>query len=468
MSEQKRKPKVSYRDQLTTVSDDGKRVWVFPKKPKGRFTNYRKIVGYFIFAFFILAPIIPYKGDQFLLFNVLERKFILFGAIFWPQDFHIVVMALITFVVFIVLFTVVYGRIFCGWMCPQTIFMELIFRPVEYFIEGDFMAQKRLKKQEWNFEKIWKRVAKYSIFYLIAFVIGNTFLSYLIGWDQLKVYITDGPVQHLGTFIAIAVFSGVIFFIYGFFREQVCTIACPYGRLQGVFLDKKSMVITYDYKRGEPRKGEVPAGEEVGDCSNCRACVNVCPTNIDIRDGIQLECINCTACIDACDAQMDKAGKPRGLVRYDSEEGIETGKHHLLNPRSIAYSAVLLILLGVVVAMFSLRTDFETTILRQRGTLFQKYGDDAYSNIYQIEVVNKTRKKHNVTVKLLEPEGTIQMMTEDIVADKGEVGKGKFLTILKSSTIESSQEKLKFGIYSDDELISEYEVTFVAPRIFDK
>ena len=456
---QKEKHHSSYRDKLSTVSEDGKRVWVFPKKPKGKFFNYRKVFSFFLLAFFFVTPFLKFKGDPIFLFNIIERKFILFGMIFWPQDFHLIVLSLITLVVFIILFTVIYGRVFCGWVCPQTIFMEMVYRQVEYLIEGDFMKQKKLDKQDWGFEKIWKKSLKHMLFYVMSFVIANIFASYVISMDELLSLYREGFMAHATFFIGISIFSGVYYFIFAFFREQVCTIACPYGRLQGVFLDDKSIVVAYDYIRGEPR-----GKKEEGDCIACNSCVNVCPTGIDIRNGTQLECINCTACIDACDEVMDRINKPRGLIRLDSEKGITENKHKIMNPRTIAYSVVLLILLGVVSSMMFLRTDFETTILRQRGTLFQKYGEDSYSNIYEVEFVNKTRKKHSVSIKLLEPEGKVVMMTEDIVVEKGEIGKGKFLTVLKTSELKSSSTILKFGLYSDDKFIEEYEVTFVSPR----
>jgi cytochrome c oxidase accessory protein FixG len=472
MSSETPKEKAFFRDRITTVSSEGKRVWVYPKKPKGKLFNYRKIVSFILLAILLIVPHLRYKGDPFILLNILERKFILFGIIIWPQDFHIIVMSLIALVVFIILFTVVYGRIFCGWICPQTIFMEFVFRQIEYWIEGDFSDQKKLNRQEWNFEKIWKKTLKQSLFFIIAFIIANTFLAYIIGSDKLKVLITDGPTAHLASFLAVIIFSGAFYFIFAFFREQVCLIACPYGRLQGVMLDSKSIVVAYDHKRGEPRGKHNPledrSSSSKGDCIDCSSCVVVCPTNIDIRNGTQLECINCTACIDACDAIMDKTGKPRGLIRYDSEKGITEGIRSIFNPRSIAYSAVLLVLLSVVVSLLVFRTDFETTILRQKGTLFQEYGENQYSNIYQIEVVNKTRDHHNVSVKLIEPQGEVIPMGDPIIAEKGSVGKGSFLVAIQKDQLKSSNTVLKFGVYSEDKLIEEYEASFVGPNSLDK
>lgn len=472
MSEGNDKQQDHYRDKLTTVNEKGKRVWVYPKKPKGRLYNYRKIVSAILLFFFLVMPFIKYRGDQFLLFNIFERKFIIFGVIFWPQDFHLIVLSLISLVVFIILFTVIFGRIFCGWVCPQTIFMEFVFRQIEYLIEGDSNRQKKLNREAWDFNKIWKKTLKHVVFFIIAFVFANTFLAYLIGLDELKLYITDGPIDHLSSFIGIILFTGAFYFVFAFFREQVCTIACPYGRLQGVLLDKKSIVVAYDYKRGEPKGKHNPLEDREqsgkGDCIDCKSCVMVCPTNIDIRNGTQMECINCTACIDACNAVMTRIKRPTGLIRYDSEIGISQGDHSIFNPRSIAYSLVLTVLLVLVGTLFAFRADFETTILRQRGTLFQEYGENTYSNIFTIEVVNKTRKPHTVEIKMLSPEGEIKTMGDPIFAEKGEIGKGSFLAIINESALKSSNTKVRFGVYSGDELIEEYEATFIGPNSLDK
>ncbi|MBM3437075.1 MAG: cytochrome c oxidase accessory protein CcoG [Bacteroidetes bacterium] len=462
----------SFRDKISTVSKEGKRVWVFPKKPKGRLYNTRTWVAVVLLAFLLIAPHLRFKDDPLILLNILERKFIIFGIIIWPQDFHIIVMSIISLLVFIILFTVVFGRIFCGWVCPQTIFMEFVFRRIEYWIEGDYNDQKKLNRQEWNFDKIWKKTLKQTVFFIISFIIANTFLSYIIGSDRLKVLITDGPMAHLTSFIAVFAFSGVFYFIFAFFREQVCLIACPYGRLQGVLLDSKSIVVAYDHKRGEPKGKYNPLEDRLtsgkGDCIDCSGCMVVCPTSIDIRNGTQLECINCTACIDACDAIMDKIGRPRGLIRYDSENGISEGVRSVFNPRSIAYSGVLTVLLLMVASVLIFRTEFETTILRQKGTLFQEYGEIGYSNIYQVEIVNKTRDRHHVVIRLLEPKGEVITMGEPIVAEKGNVAKGTFLVVIAKDQLYSSNTLLKFGIYSGDRMIEEYEASFVGPNSLDK
>ncbi len=458
-----------FRDKLTTVDEQGKRVWLFPKKPKGKFFNRRSALALFLLTLLYVGPFLKVHGEPLMMFNVLERKFILFGITFWPQDFHLIVIMLITLILFVVLFTVIFGRLFCGWVCPQTIFMEFVFRRIEYLIEGNSAAQRKLAKQPMNFEKLWKKSLKHFIFYAIAFITANTFLAYIIGIDQLMVFIKEGPARHLSGFIGLLIFSGIFYFIFAFFREQVCTIACPYGRLQSVLIDTKTLIVAYDYKRGEPRGplSKAKSGE-LGDCVNCNACVAVCPTGIDIRNGTQLECINCTACIDACDATMDKVKRPKGLIRYDSEEGIEKGVHHLFNTRSIAYSVVLTLLLMFVAALFVVRGDYEVTILRARGSMYQEYGKDSLSNIYNYDIVNKSREPLQVRMKLISPAGRIHFIGGQLTVPVGKEQNGTFMVVLPKKGMNSSKILLVIGLYHNGNKVEKYHSTFVAPNDLDK
>ena len=291
-------------------------------------------------------------------------------------------------IVFLALFTVVFGRIFCGWICPQTIFMEMVFRRVEYWIEGDRGSQMRLDKQPWDKEKIRKRVLKWFIFFLISFLVANTFLAYLIGSDVVFSYIIEGPINHLSTFIALLIFTGVFYFVFAWFREQVCIIACPYGRLQSVLLDNRSIIVAYDYVRGEAengrkkfRKNEDRQALGHGDCIDCFQCVHVCPTGIDIRNGTQLECVNCTACIDACDEVMDKVGLKRGLIRFASEDNIKKKAPFKFDLRMKGYTAVLTILVGILIGMLFIRTDLQANVLRLSGQLYQHEANGVISNV---------------------------------------------------------------------------------------
>ena len=243
----------SFRDSIGTIDESGERHWIYPKKPKGKLYNFRTWVSIFLLTLLFSGPFIRIGGQPLLLLNILERKFVILGQVFWPQDFYIFVLIMLSIVLFVVLFTVVFGRIFCGWICPQTIFMEMVFRKIEYWIEGDFKQQKKLNESPWNAEKIRKKTLKTALFLAIAFIISNTFLAYIIGSEELIKIIIDSPSNHLGGLISICLFTGVFYFVFGWFREQVCIVACPYGRLQGVMLDRNSIVVAYDYIRGEMR-----------------------------------------------------------------------------------------------------------------------------------------------------------------------------------------------------------------------
>jgi cytochrome c oxidase accessory protein FixG len=290
----------------------------------GKFTNWRQWFGYALLAFLFIGPFIRIGGEPLLMINLVERRFVFFGQTFWPQDFLIFVLGFLTFIVFVALFTVAFGRLFCGWACPQTVFMEQVFRRIEYAIEGDWKQQQALNKGPYHHDKMGKKTVKHVLFFAISFLIGNTFLAYIIGSDEL-LRIVRADAAALGGLLAMGVFSGVFYGNFAFFREQACTTVCPYGRLQGVLLDRKSIVIAYDHVRGEARgcsaRAKIASEVGKGDCIDCSACVHVCPTGIDIRNGTQLECVNCTACIDACDHMMTSVGLPTGLIRYASEEG---------------------------------------------------------------------------------------------------------------------------------------------------
>ena len=466
----------SFRDSIATINEDGKRAWIFPKKPSGKFYDYRKYVSYFLLAFLFAAPFIKINGNQFLMFNVLERRFNIFGFPFWPQDFHLFVISMIIGVIFITLFTVAFGRIFCGWICPQTIFMEMVFRRIEYWIDGDRGKQLRLKKSGWTSEKIRKRVLKHTIFVIISFLIANIFLAYLIGSDKLLGYIKEGPFEHLGTLIPLLIFTGIFYFVFSWFREQVCIIACPYGRLQGVLLDTKSIVVAYDHKRGEGengrkkwRKDEDREALGYGDCIDCLQCVHVCPTGIDIRNGTQLECVNCTACIDECDTIMDKVGLPKGLIRYASEANIEDKEPFKLTARLKGYIVVLIVLIGVLIAMLQLRNELEARVLRLPGQLYEHKENNIISNVFTYKLVNKTTEPvEDVSFKLKDIEGTVKLVSTEntVTVPKQGLEEGTLFIELDQSLLKGDKTELTIEIYSKDKLIETTKVNFLGPRSF--
>ena len=469
--------KESFRDTISTLTEDGKRAWVYPKKPSGKYYNYRKYVSYGLLVFLLTAPFIKINGNQFLLLNILERRFNVFGLPFWPQDFYLVVISMLIGVVFIALFTVSFGRVFCGWICPQTIFMEMVFRRIEYWIEGDRNKQRKLDKQEWNAEKIRKKGLKWFIFLIISFVIANVFLAYLIGSDKLLKYITDNPLDHLGTLFPLIIFTAVFYFVFAWFREQVCIIACPYGRLQSVLLDNKSIVVAYDHKRGEAengrkkfRKNEDREALGHGDCIDCLQCVNVCPTGIDIRNGTQLECVNCTACIDECDHIMESINLPKGLIRYASEDEIEKKKKFKLTARMKGYIAVLTILTGLFVGLLLLRNDVEATVLKLPGQLYEHKEGTIISNVYTYKLVNKTTKDiHNISFKLRKFKGTIKLVstTKSFMVPGQDIAEGTLFIEIDKNELSGDKNKLILEVYSNDELIETTAVNFLGPRSYN-
>lgn len=472
--------KDSYRDQLSTVSETGKRNWVFPKKPSGPFYNARNIVAVFLLAFFFSGPFITIGGQPLLLINVIKRKFVIFGVAFWPQDLNLLVFGMLAFIIFIVLFTIVFGRIWCGWACPQTIFMELVFRRIEYLIEGDSAAQIRLNRASWNREKIVKKGSKHIIFYALAFLISNLFLAYVIGKDELFDIITAPPSEHIAGLSAMIVFSGVFYGVFAFMREQVCHFVCPYGRMQSVMLDNNSINVMYDYKRGEDRASigdrfkvenrkatladlGFSENAEFGDCIDCFQCVKVCPMGIDIRNGTQLECVHCTACIDACDDVMVKIDKPKGLIRYSSENIILGSEKKIFTPRVAGYAAVLLVLASTFVTLLVNRSELDTSIFRQRGTLYQELPGGLYSNIYEIKIINKTSEPKNYELRLISPKGELVPLGNISNVPAQELIEGRFLIKLDKADLQGLQTNLELGVYTDGKQIETKKTGFLGP-----
>ncbi len=454
-----------FRDSLGTLDGKGKRLWMYPKSVNGFFYKSRTYFSLFLLILLFSGPFIKINGQQIILLNVLERKFILFGLAFFPQDFYLFALTMITFMVFIILFTVVFGRAFCGWACPQTIFMEMIFRRIEYWIEGDANKQRKLNASPWNWERIWKKSLKQVIFFAISFLIANTFLAYIIGIEQLELLILDSPFNHLSSFIALLIFTTVFYAVFSYFRELVCIVVCPYGRLQSVLLDNNSIVVAYDLVRGEPR-GKINKKETRthGDCIDCTLCVQVCPTGIDIRNGTQLECINCTNCIDACDEVMIKIDKPVGLIRYASMNGIKNKTKLKLSTRIVAYSAVLVALMGLVSFFMLTKKDLEINILRSSGSMALEVNADTVANLYAAEIVNKTFEEVELELALEEGvPGIIKIIDGEnhIVLKPQEVKKITFFIELKKEALTKGAMDVNVAVYVDNKIDEIVKTSFI-------
>ncbi len=454
----------SFRDSLGIVEKSGKRKWIYPKEPKGRYTKARTVLSSILLLILFGTPFIKIDGHPLMLFDVINRKFVLFGFPFGPHDFFLLGLTMITTIVFIFLFTAVYGRLFCGWICPQTVFMESVFRRIDYWIEGDNKAQRKLNESDWTGEKIFKKGAKYVIYFAISFLVSNMLLAWIIGVDALWKIVTDPVSEHVGGFTAMILFTALFYWIFIWFREQACILVCPYGRLQGVLLDHNSLIIAYDFIRGEPR-GKMKRGEvrSKGDCIDCKECVAVCPTGIDIRNGTQLECVNCTACIDVCDQVMQKIQKPRGLIRFDSINGIKTKTRKIFTTRVIGYTAVQVLLLSVLTYFLATRSEIDITILRTPGMFYQDQPHDKVSNLYDIKVLNKTFEQRHIELKLLDDEGELKILGDDIVLPPQEGVQAKAFILLEKDEIKKMNTPVEIAVYENGKEIHRIKTSFLGP-----
>jgi cytochrome c oxidase accessory protein FixG len=455
----------SFRDHLATVDARGKRNWVYAQKPKGRWYNLRSYISWGFFLLFFSMPFIYLNGQPFFLFNFGEARFILFGKIFWPQDFFIFGLTMVTFIIFVVLFTAAFGRLFCGWVCPQTIFMEMLFRKVEYLIEGDAAQQKLLAKAPWTSSKLAKKAAKHGAFYIMAFLIANTFLAYLIGIKGLEKIVSEPVSRHIAGLTSILTFSAVFYAVYAYFREQICTTICPYGRLQSVLLDRNSMIVAYDYKRGEPRKKFTKDSADThGDCIDCLQCIKVCPTGIDIRNGTQMECVGCTACIDACNVMMEKTGRAPDLIRYASENGISAHEPLRYTLRMRLYTGLLALLVLLLSALLLSRKDVDATVMRAPGMLYQERGADSLSNLYMIKIANKTVYAVPLQVRLEGRNGKVEIIGgSSITVKREDEGAGNFFVVLPRHALTERKTSIRLGLYEGNRKIDEIRTNFLGP-----
>ncbi|WBV56700.1 cytochrome c oxidase accessory protein CcoG [Chryseobacterium daecheongense] len=459
----------AFRNSVGTMDDTGKRKWVFPRKPKGKYTNYRNYTSYILLALFFILPFVTINHNPFLLINVIDRKFFIVGQPFYLQDFFILALGAVTSVIFVMLFTVVFGRIFCGWLCPQTLFMEMVFRKIEYWIEGDRNKQMKLDRQEWNSEKIRKRSLKWSVFLLVSLIISHFMFMYIVGYREVFKIMSEGPAEHSLKFIVMLSFTAVFYFTFAWLREQVCTLVCPYGRLQGVLIDKQTINVYYDFKRGENRSkwknGEDRKSEGKGDCIDCQQCVVVCPTGIDIRNGQQLECINCTACIDACDEVMEKIGLPKGLVRYATEAEIENQSRFIFTSRMKVTTVFLALLIGFLGFLMYDRGSMEAKFIKPAGsTFFTKNGKITNTFIYTF--LNKTNEKKVLTIKVISPKnGEITFFGSDKIVLKGDqILKGNINITFPEKDIRFSKQNIVIAVLDEKgKIVDTFETTFEGP-----
>ncbi|MCL4220493.1 MAG: cytochrome c oxidase accessory protein CcoG [Phycisphaerales bacterium] len=407
---------------LSTLNKDGSRRWMKPRLSVGRFWKARRIAAYLLILIFTALPYIKINGKPAILLDIIAREFTFFGKTLLATDTLLLALFMMSVFVSVFLATALAGRVWCGWACPQTVYMEFVYRPIERLFDGK--PGTRPKPGAKGFKKLLKHLT----YLVISAFLAHTFLSYFVGVENLRHWIFHSPASHPVAFAVVVVTTALMLFDFGIFREQTCIVACPYGRFQSVMLDRSSLIVGYDKKRGEPRgpikkkKGDVSLdvlGQPQGDCIDCKMCVTTCPTGIDIRDGLQLECIHCAQCIDACDAVMDRIGKPRGLVRYSSQEALEGRKRRLLRPRVVLYPLLLTVLLSAFVTVLLTKSSADVRMIREAGSLFNVLPEGRIMNQARLRVTNRTSgpvtysaevvsPERGVVIELVPPEMTLQ------------------------------------------------------------
>ncbi|MES2108299.1 MAG: cytochrome c oxidase accessory protein CcoG [Bacteroidota bacterium] len=451
-----------------SLKDKGteKRQWIYPLIRKGKLYRWRSWISYVYLAFFFAGPLIRINGQPLLLLNFMDRQFVILGQVFWPQDIFLFVLASLVFVVCVVLFTIAFGRIFCGWICPQTIFMEMFFRKIEQWIEGDAHKQKKLDTGPWTKEKLWKKGTKHILFLLLSFLIANTFLAYIIGSNALWKIITEPVRLHWAGFFSIWLFTVIFYLVYSQVRELVCTVICPYGRLQGVMLDPDTLVVAYDDVRGEPRgklaKNADPLNLK-GDCVDCGLCVSVCPTGIDIRQGTQMECVNCTACIDVCNEVMEKIHKPLNLIGFYSENMIHKQQKPSFTGRMMGYSGIITVLMTVLCYFIFSRSDMDMTVMRSAGMLYQEQKGGLISNIYNAEIINKSNSGRDIVIQPLDPAVKVRYIQQPGRIAAGSSVKTVFFLLVPARQIHAAKTELKISLVLNNKIIQTVSTTFVGP-----
>lgn len=397
---------------LSTLRSDGKRRWIYPVTSRGDHWKRRRVVGWGLIALFVALPLVKIDGKPAILLDIMTREFTFFGLTLYPTDTLLLMIFLLIVMLAVFLFTALLGRVWCGWACPQTVYLEFVYRPIEELIEGKASTRKRRDEGPATFDRLWRKVLKWTVFGVIAVALAHVFVAYFVGWDRLVVWMTGSPNEHWGFFVVMAATSALILFDFGFFREQMCTITCPYARFQSVLQDRDSLIVSYDPVRGEPRGRRSRAQREaekkgesiaLGDCIDCGACVRTCPTGIDIREGLQMECVACTQCIDACNDIMNSISKPEGLIRYTSENQVEGKPGRVLRPRVVGYSLLLVALVAAFVTVLSVRGGVEVNIGRAVGAPFLQMPDGDISNRLRFRVQNRTSTDATFTVRATDP-----------------------------------------------------------------
>ena len=452
---------------LSTLNADGSRRWLRPKLSPGRYWRWRRATAYALMLVFFLIPYLRMNGKPLVLLDIPRREFTLFGYTFLPTDTLLFMLLFISAGLGIFLATALFGRVWCGWACPQTVYMEFLFRPIERLLEGGRSGSLAFDRRKGFHLRRW---IKYGVYGLLSLFLAHTFLAYFVGIERLVQWVQLTPLEHPTAFLIMAGTSAAIFFDFTYFREQTCLVACPYGRLQSVLLDRKSLIVGYLPLRGEPRaKGLKDRDPAAGDCIDCGACVQTCPTGIDIRDGLQMECIHCTQCMDACDDIMDRVGKPRGLITYTSRCEVEGQPARKLRPRVVLYPAALAVVMGLFVFLLGTKKDTDVTLLRGIGAPFSFEAEGNVVNQVRIKVTNRGTSERAYRISLAgAEEGRLILPENPMRVAAGAVRTESAFIVLAPDAFADGRRLVRFTITDEDRFTGEFEYTLIGPEPRDE
>lgn len=425
-------------DRLASTDEKGKRVFIHPADVKGHFKNMRNIIHGFLIVLFLVLPWVKINGYQSILLDIAHRKFVIFGLAFWAHDAPMLIFVFGSVFLGISLFTIVWGRIWCGWTCPETVFVESVYRRIERWVEGNAVQRKRLAKAPWTAKKFGIKGFKWLLFLLFTLLLTHSFLAYFVGTERLGEMMTHSPSENPKTFVVMAFSTAVLLFAFGWFREQFCIILCPYGRFQSVLMDENSLVVAYDEKRGEPRRTKEAPKEGLGDCINCYRCVDVCPTGIDIRRGVQMECITCTACIDACNEVMLRVKKPPELIKYTTFAQLNGDKVKHFRPRVIILSLALTGVLVALSVLLFIRPPLKATIFNAKNVPYQvveQKADPLIANQFIVNASNYTLEDGTFEIVSNDPQFEIVSPTPQTPVKAGEEIKLSFFVRFPKSAL---------------------------------
>lgn len=441
---------------------------MYPTLSKGRFLNWRRFAGLVLVLIYLLMPIIHIGGRPAILLDFIHREFAILGGVFYPTDTLLLMFFMIGSLLSVILFTALLGRVWCGWGCPQTVYLELVFRPVERLIEGKEYVRRRRDEGPWNFDKVWRKALKLTIYSIISLALAHTFVAYFVGWSNLLDWITSPPMEHGGFFLMMALTTGLIMFDFAYFREQMCTIACPYARMQSVLLDPDSLIVSYDPTRGEPRgkRSKKNTSENLGDCIDCKACVRTCPTGIDIREGLQMECVACTQCIDACDNIMDRIGLPRGLIRYTSENALNRKTTRILRPRTAIYAVLLVGVLAGMTFLLTGRGSYDINVGRSIGDPYTLLPDGTVANRLRFRVRNQTGASSGFEIHATAPDSASLRVVgaTPIELEPAEMKRVEVWVVVPLSTFESGEQEGRFTLAFTDGTEESVTFTLLGPK----